>query len=388
MELYDTTEDYVAEIPHESRKESMIQKLLHDAVKVDDSTLINVVLNNCWNKERIFTACGQHDNERDFLIHLASKLNFYKTIDVFIKHGINLDIKDFHGNTSLHVAATHGNEAVVDSLFEGGCDPFIENGDGEQAIDVAVDETVREKIRLYSRQFSQVKLLKNLETWKSIVAVEEQRKEDEIRQATHQRQARRKTTSLQATNIVVQTPSIHLNRHDSGIISDVDSDKSSSNPGLMVTSVTSKTANIVSTNNSLIIPTLSQEKFTAKNKDGSKIQKSRSFSIKDITNQYNNVTSAIRKLSSSNRNGDKEQTTSNDTSPARKNSSSLKSSDIESRDSTTNTTDNNRATGGLKCNPSYGVPVKKTTRRRRKVDRTQRMSLPLMPFFSPTESYF
>jgi ankyrin repeat protein/ElaB/YqjD/DUF883 family membrane-anchored ribosome-binding protein len=50
------------------------------------------------------------------------------------------DSVDDNGWTSLHIAASNGRVEAAVALLEAGCDPWIENRDGETAFDVALDE--------------------------------------------------------------------------------------------------------------------------------------------------------------------------------------------------------------------------------------------------------
>lgn len=367
------------------RKDVMIQKLLEEAIQTDDSTLIHFVLKNCWNKALVFCDGGQ---TRDFL-HRATRENFVNTARVFVEHGINTNARDSDGNTSLHIAAKNGNEAIINLLRDGGCNPFIENNDGKQAIDLASNETVKDLLQQYTRKSSQVKMLKNLETWKQIL-VEEERKSEEVKRNKLQHHPRRKTTSLQqnTTQIIIQPPSYtssHMKRSDSGIISDYDSEKSTSNPRLSITSVTSRTANIVSTQNNLTVPGFEKVERTAT----TKLSKSRSFNIKkDLTNQYNNVTAALRKLSSSNRNTDAGKDSSGGSSVLRKNSPIPIDIKHTKTIENNNTEEAENIESGLRCSAEYGGPsaAKKNTKRR-KINRLERMSLPILPMFSSPQSF-
>ena len=104
--------------------------------------------------------------------------------------------------------------------------------------------------------------------------------------------------------------------------------------------------------------------MTEEKENDKKLGKSKSFSVKDITHQYISVTNALRKLSGSNA----------------KNSSNDGDSKTEIQKQSSG--------GGMKVSTLYGgAEQKKTSKRRKKIDRTQRMSLPLLPIFAPPESY-
>ena len=322
----------------EERKEVLVSKLLREATEQDDWTLVNFVLCHCWNKDHIFVTTSK---DGIGLLHHAVRNNFPNTVRVLIEHGVNVNYRNKEGNTSLHVSAQLGFEAVVNLLIESGCNPFIENTVGKQAIDCVEknNHAIKENLRKYAVKCSRVKLMKNLETWKNILA-EEERTAEEMKKKTRVSKPRRKTN-------VIQVPT--LKRTDSGIISDFDGDKS---PSYLSLTSTSSTSN-------------SKQPITEEKESEKKLGKSKSFS-----HQYNNVTNALRKLSSHGKN-------SNDSS---KDATQRKTSRAETRKQS--------AGGGMKVSTLYGgAEQKNNLKRRKKIDRTQRMSLPLLPIFAPPESY-
>ena len=341
MSLLGKEEDKVViTTPPAERKEVLVSRLLTEATDKDDSTLVNFILCNCWNKNHIFITTSK---DGIGLLHHAVRNNFPNTVRVLIEHGVNVNYRNKEGNTSLHVSAQLGFEMIVNLLIESGCNPFIENSVGKQAIDCVEkkDHAIKENLRKYAVKCSRVKVMKNLETWKNIVA-EEERTAEEMKKKTKLRvtKARRKTS-------VIQVPT--LKRTDSGIISDFDSDKSPSYLSLASTSSSN-----------------SKQQMTEEKENDKKLGKSKSFSVKDITHQYNSVTNALRKLSSNAKNS---------------------SNDRDSKDSKTEIQKQSGG-GGMKVTTLYGgAEQKKTSKRRKKIDRTQRMSLPLLPIFAPPESY-
>lgn len=347
MSLLGKDEEKPTIIPPQERKEVLVSKLLTEATEKDDSTLVNFVLCHCWNKDQIFIATSK---DGIGLLHHAVRNNFPNTVRVLIEHGVNVNYRNKEGNTSLHVSAQLGFEMIVNLLIESGCNPFIENSVGKQAIDCVdkKDHVIKENLRKYAVKCSRVKVMKNLETWKNIVA-EEERTAEEMKKKSKLRvpKARRKTS-------VIQVPT--LKRTDSGIISDFDSDKSPSYSSLASTS-----------------PSNSKQQITEEKENDKKLGKSKSFSVKDITHQYNNVTNALRKLSS---NANKNSNDGNNS----KDTVQRKTSKTEIR--------KHSSGGGMIVSALYGgADQKKTSKRRKKIDRTQRMSLPLLPIFAPPESY-
>ncbi|XP_066920144.1 ankyrin repeat domain-containing protein 54-like [Clytia hemisphaerica] len=323
--------------PPEARKQYLVCKLLKEATVENDWTLVDFMLRHCWNKERIFVTTSKDGMG---LLHHAVQKDFPNTVRVLIEHGINVNYRNKEGNTCLHVASQLGNEAILDLLMEGGSNPFIENSVGKQPIDCVNDKlhfNVKEKLRKYSLRCSRVKLMKNLETWKNILA-EEERKETLVKTRLKERKPRRKTSVMQVPN---------LQRTDSGIISDFGSEKS-----IPVTSTVT-----------------SQSKQIDEKENEKKLGKSKSFSVKDIASQYNTVTNALRKLSSNAKNDD------------------VKPSEIKALKKNRKSENRKQSGGGLKVSEQYEGEQKKTSKKRKKIDRTQRMSLPLFPIFAPPESY-
>jgi len=348
MSLLGKEKDFTLLLDPKQRKEVVLSRILKEAVLIDDYTIINFMLCRCWNKERVFLVtkqCGES------LLHQAIERNFPETVRVLIQHGINVNSRNRNGNTSLHMAAMKGYEAILDLLIESGSNPFIENSVGKQAIDCVDSQhtSIKEKLRKYSVRSSRVKLMQNLETWKNIVE-EEERKEDFFKKKIKESNRQRRKTS-----VITHQPS--LQRTDSGIISDFDSDKSSSRQSINNSKLT----------NNVSLQTVNQLS-SIPSEETSKLAKSKSFSVRDIASQYNSVTAALRKLSSHGKND-------------------IKPSEIVTKE---NKNESNKKPGkGMKISSQYGVePPKKSSKRRKKmIDRTKRMSLPLLPIFAPPESY-
>ena len=357
--------------PPAERKEALVSRLLKEATQQDDWTLVNFMLCHCWNKERIFVTTSKEDGIG--LLHHAVRNNFPNTVRVLIEHGVNVNYRNKEGNTSLQVAAQFGHQAVVELLIESGCNPFIENSVGKQAIDCIgdcassgegkINSHIKESLRKYAVKCSRVKLMKNLETWKNIVA-EEERSAEEMMKKRAMKAAR--VTKPRRKTSVIQVPT--LKRTDSGIISDFDSDKSYSS-----------LASSSSTNNNARHQTDSDKESIDK-----KLGKSKSFSVRDITTQYTaNMTNALRKLSSHAKGVGSSESYNKTVTDSNSGMQRKSSSQVTSKQSTG---------GGMKVTSLYGGDTTTTkkpnsNKRRKKIDRTHRMSLPLLPIFAPPESY-
>ena len=69
---------------------------------------------------------------------IAGKSNLVLTC-IFLnyrKQKLKLNIQDVHGNTALHLAASNGNQHIVEKLLKAGADPDLQNKNGKMAKDV------------------------------------------------------------------------------------------------------------------------------------------------------------------------------------------------------------------------------------------------------------
>lgn len=314
------------------RKYDVIKILLRQAVQNDDWTLINFTLSKCWNKSKIFET---NEGENSFL-HESCERNYTNTTRVLIMHGMGVNTKNNDGDTCLHIAVNNVSMSIVFLLLEAGVNPFTENKNGQQAIDLAKCDILKDKLRKYSRRCSEIKLIKNLTSWKRMV--EEEEKRDTLLKAKEQEFLQNRKLSHQSLIHTVVT-STSMKRADSGIISDAESDKSGT---LSASSVTTDSTSLQDLDNA--------EKVK---------RKSNTFSFKDISNQYAVV---IRKISSS------------------------KQSPGSENDAQRNEHDETKY-GSLRVSSLYGNKKTPNSKRRKKFDRTQRMSMPELPIFATPESY-
>ena len=59
----------------------------------------------------------------------------------------NLNIQDVHGNTALHLAASNGNQHIVEKLLKAGADPDLQNKNGKMAKDVCRNQPTFQLVR-------------------------------------------------------------------------------------------------------------------------------------------------------------------------------------------------------------------------------------------------
>ena len=80
------------------------------------------------------------DDQQAFL--LFCKINKKEAqeivFDYINNNRVNLNTQDKYGNTPLHIAAINSNENVFKALIEAGAKRYIENDNGERAIDIAL----------------------------------------------------------------------------------------------------------------------------------------------------------------------------------------------------------------------------------------------------------
>ncbi|KAK1948705.1 ankyrin repeat protein [Colletotrichum sublineola] len=69
---------------------------------------------------------------------------------LLIQKGLDVDVKDGHGRTALHIAAKLGDLGVVDALLDEGASPALPDGAGRMALDIAKMQSRRLKSSTWS----------------------------------------------------------------------------------------------------------------------------------------------------------------------------------------------------------------------------------------------
>lgn len=72
-----------------------------------------------------------------YVIHAAAKFNNFYAMDLVLKYGVDVNLKDVQGNTALHHAARNGNLDMVKVLVERGCSVLAKNNSNQTAYDVS-----------------------------------------------------------------------------------------------------------------------------------------------------------------------------------------------------------------------------------------------------------
>lgn len=87
------------------------------------------------------------DELKRSLLYLAARNGNDEMVEYLIQIGANINKTQKNGSTPLHGAAFYGHESVVKILIENGCNPYIKNNFGHQAIDEARTESIAEIIK-------------------------------------------------------------------------------------------------------------------------------------------------------------------------------------------------------------------------------------------------
>lgn len=75
--------------------------------------------------------------EGQTMLHLAALLGYTKVIIMLIAQGARVDGQDTNGMTPLHFAALHGHRKIVKKLLRAHADPFIRTSSGATVMDIA-----------------------------------------------------------------------------------------------------------------------------------------------------------------------------------------------------------------------------------------------------------
>ncbi|CAH1984729.1 unnamed protein product [Acanthoscelides obtectus] len=84
----------------------------------------------------------QLDEEGLGLVHWAADSGHKPVLEILVRKGVNLDLKDCDGQTALHYAASCGHMECVQFLLEAGSTVDVEDNEGNLPIHVA-DDAVR-----------------------------------------------------------------------------------------------------------------------------------------------------------------------------------------------------------------------------------------------------
>jgi len=336
-----------------NNREEIIHEIIRRALETNDWVIINFTLKKCYNKSRIF----ERFNEREeSFLHIASYRNLVNCLKVLIEHGFNSDYRNITGNTCLHIASSKGYKGILYALIEANANPFICNKKGQQALEIARDQSVKEILRHYTVKCTEIKLIKNLKIWRQIFAEEE--KVDLIIDSSKVD----KSVSLQ------DLPKTVLKRTDSGIVADAESTGEKS----LKLNLTSHSFDETSKSTTRS-PSNEKTKFAAISGAILGATLSPTFASSKELPKKVNETSKFRKLKS---------LSVRDFSKHAGIIRSLSNKSISEQD------ENNKV-GGLKVTSQYenSKRTSAVTKKRRKFNRNERMSMPEMSILSTAESY-
>jgi len=195
------------------RKEEVVKTLLLESTLHNDWNMLKTILKNCWNKSRLFQE--NYTESRDSLLHITCRDNFLESTKILIENGINPDTRNNDGDTCLHIAARNGNGVILHLLFEAGANPITKNNEDKQPVDMSDNLKIKELLRQYSLKSAELQLMKKFNTLKEIIA-EEERKEQ------FDRLNQRYFDDYPSDKVPGDTI---LERIDSGICSDIDSNE-------------------------------------------------------------------------------------------------------------------------------------------------------------------
>ena len=201
------------------RKDEVVRTLLYEATINNDWNMLKTILRNCWNKSRLFEE--NFNDTHDSLLHLTCRHNFLESTKVLIENGISPDTRNADGDTCLHIAAHNANGVILHLLFEAGANAITKNNEDKQPVDMTNNLKIKELLRQYSLKTAELQLMKKFNTLKEIIA-EEERKEQLDR--LNERYFDEYPSDKVPGDTVLQ-------RIDSGICSDLDSNERLSSEG-------------------------------------------------------------------------------------------------------------------------------------------------------------
>ena len=121
-------------------EETKAEPLLHVAIKHDYYQSVDKI-KKAAGSEYVTLVNKPNDNE-EYPIHVAAKLKKFATLKRIVKtfKGINLDARDKHKNTVLHIAMKQGDEEAVGFLIREGCDLAARNNEGNTPLHCLVEQ--------------------------------------------------------------------------------------------------------------------------------------------------------------------------------------------------------------------------------------------------------
>lgn len=90
---------------------------------------------------------GSTDDTGSTPLHWACYSAAEAAVSALIAWGAELDVQEYaHGSTPLHLAVTSGSSRIVKWLLIAGCNRYIENKEGQTALDLAKEKNEDEMV--------------------------------------------------------------------------------------------------------------------------------------------------------------------------------------------------------------------------------------------------
>lgn len=119
------------------------------------------------NAELLVALLGNINVETDFEIfkksealHEAVIIEWIEGVDILIKKGFPLNIKNHIQNAPLHLSAENGNYEITKTLLETGADPNVQNASGNKPYQIAFEHGFQNICELLQQFNSKKKLLR------------------------------------------------------------------------------------------------------------------------------------------------------------------------------------------------------------------------------------
>ena len=112
--------------------------------EVKRQALLQVLQNN--NCRAGIAKCGDGDKISNAFIRSGFH-NHCDILEAFLHHGMNIDIKNQHGWTSLMYASYHGQQEIVQLLLDHNASADLKDKYGKTALDFAKTEEIKKMIQ-------------------------------------------------------------------------------------------------------------------------------------------------------------------------------------------------------------------------------------------------
>ena len=91
-------------------------------------------------------------------LHIAALNGDVKTIYKILKNtNININSKDIHGNTALHIAVLYNRKQIIKYLVTCGIDIYIKNSDNKNVFNICQRKNLNKDIKNYNKTYKIIK---------------------------------------------------------------------------------------------------------------------------------------------------------------------------------------------------------------------------------------